>query len=62
MRLRKWPLKVAMVTPLMRTVSRPALEPRRFPRTATGRVMGWGDAAVQFSLEPPQNAVVPLFL
>ena len=51
-----------MVTPLMRMVLGLALEPREFPRTAAGRVTGWGDAAIHFSLEPRQNAAVPRFL
>lgn len=56
--LRIGPLKVAMVTQLMRT----GLEPSEFPRTETGRVTGREDDTMCFSLEPLGNAAFPLFL
>lgn len=29
------------------------VEPNEFPRTETGRMTGWEDGTIHFSLEPP---------
>ena len=57
--LRIQTLKVAMVMRLMRMVLGPGMEPSEFPSTETRKVTGWEDDAIDFSLEPPRNAVFP---
>lgn len=56
------PLKVAMVMWRMRMVLELGLEPSEFPRTETGRMTGWEDGIIHFSLEPCWNAVFLLYL